>query len=110
VIRRVSSWINQICKMPTLEATSNTETKEVYMNGSGLIRIHPDMTPIITLVDSVQYKMSPINGWVPLTITDISVFQRYFTIYNPEPSNDQSRRGATFLRSSLIELLMPNGT
>ena len=82
VIRRASSWINQICKMPTLEATLNTETKEVNMNTTGLIRVHPDMIPIITLLDSVQYKVSPLNNWIPLTMTDINVFPRYFTVYN----------------------------
>ena len=82
VIRRASSWIDQICKMPTLEATQNTETKEVRMNYNGIIRIHPDMIPIITVLDSVQYKVSPLNSWVSLSINEINVFQRYFTIYN----------------------------
>jgi len=82
VIRRASSWINQICKMPTLEATLNTEIKEVNMSTTGLMRVHPDMIPIITLLDSVQYKISPLNNWIPLTMTDIEVFPRYFTVYN----------------------------
>lgn len=82
VIRRASSWVNQICKMPTLEATSNTETKEVTMNNSGLIRIHPDMMPIITLLDSVQYKVSPVSSWISLPLSYIQVFDRYFTVYN----------------------------
>jgi len=82
VIRRASAWINQICKMPTLEATSNTEIKEVCLNSAGVLRIHPDMVPIITLLDSVQYKISPISNWVPLSITGINVFPRYFVSYN----------------------------
>jgi hypothetical protein len=82
VIRRASSWIDQICKMPSLEATINTETKEVYMNYRGMIRVHPDMIPIITLLDSVQYRVSPLNSWVSLNIGEIEVYERYFTIYN----------------------------
>lgn len=82
IIRRASSWVNQICKMPTLEATTNTETKEVTMNNSGLIRVHPDMMPIITLRNSVQYRVSPASSWIPLPLSYIQVFDRYFVIYN----------------------------
>ena len=82
VIRRASSWVNQICKMATLEATTTTETKEVKMNSTGLIRVHPDMIPIITLLDTVQYKISPMNDWNPLAIADMDIFARYFVIYD----------------------------
>lgn len=82
IIRRASSWINQICKMPTLEATTNTETKELKMNSTGLIRVHPDMMPIITVLDTVQYKISPLNQWNSLSTSNMEIYARYFVIYN----------------------------
>lgn len=82
IIRRASSWVNQLCKMPTLEASSNTETKEVCLNNAGVLRIHPNMVPIISLADSIKYKVTPNSPWVPLSIAATMVFDRYFMITN----------------------------
>lgn len=81
VILRASAWVDQICKQDTLEATVNTETKEITMNNMGLIRVHPDMFPIVSLT-SAQYRVVPIGDWIPLPLNFIQVLDRYFTVYN----------------------------
>lgn len=82
VIMRASAWVNQYCQQQTLEATVNTEIKEVTMNHQGLIRVHPNNIPIIELVDSVQYRVTPTDPWIPLSIEYIQTYNRYFTIHN----------------------------
>ncbi len=81
IIRRASAWIDEICKQKTLEATQNTETKEVTMNNSGLIRVHPDMMPILSL-STPQYRISPAGPWIDLPLEYIQTLDRYFVIYN----------------------------
>lgn len=82
IITRASAWIDEICQVNTLEATTTTEFKEMTMNSSGIIRVHPDNVPIVQIVDSVQYRVTPASGWIPLSINYIQAFERYFTIYN----------------------------
>lgn len=81
VLQRASAWVDQICKQ-RLEAQTLTETKEITMNNMGLIRVHPNCFPIISLQDSVQYSVSPAGPWIPLPLTYIQVLQRYFVVYN----------------------------
>lgn len=82
IIRRASGWIDKICKVGTLEATKNVEIREVTLNNSGLIRVHPDNIPIIELLDPIQYRVSPSSDWISLPLDYIEVFGRYFVIYN----------------------------
>lgn len=81
VIMRASAWVDQVCQQ-VLEATTNTEIKEVTMNSRGLIRIHPNNVPIIQLLDAVQYRIDPSGPWSSIPISSIQVSPRYFTIYN----------------------------
>lgn len=81
VIRRASAWVDQYCNQ-VLEATTNTETKEVTMTSSGLIRIHPNNVPIIQILDSVQYRVNPADPWTSISPEFIQASTRHFTIYN----------------------------
>ena len=81
VLMRASAWADKICNQ-TLSATLNTETKEITMNNKGLIRVHPDNVPIIQLLDRVQYRVDPNGPWMPVPLTSIQVYNKYFTLYN----------------------------
>lgn len=81
VLSRASSWVDKICNMQTLQATTNTEAREVRLNKQGLIRVFPDMIPIINL-SSVNYRINPMSSFMTVDLGYIQTFERYFTLYN----------------------------
>jgi hypothetical protein len=80
ILRRASSWVDNIVKMNTLEATVTTETKEVHIGKDGRIIVHPDNVPILNLV-SVEYSLSPLIGFSTIPLDMIQTYENWFTIY-----------------------------
>ncbi|MDK7481009.1 hypothetical protein OWP19_23870 [Bacillus cereus] len=80
VLRRASSWVDTIVQQETLEATVNTELKEVRMSRDGRINVHVNNTPIIQL-QKVEYRTSPLEPFKEVNLTDIEVKDSWFTIY-----------------------------
>jgi hypothetical protein len=91
ILRRASSWVDTIVQQETLEATTNTETKEVYMARDGRINIHVDQVPIISLI-SAQFRGHPRATYQSVDLGSIEVRDNWFTIYdlfyNPTLSQD----------------------
>jgi hypothetical protein len=79
VLRRASAWVDNYCKM-TLQATINTETKEVHATRNGRLNVHPNNIPIINL-QQVGFKTAPNLGFTVQDMSSVQVFERYFSIY-----------------------------
>lgn len=81
ILRRASSWVDTIVQQETLEATVNTEVKEVRMSKDGRINVHVDQTPIITLTD-VQFRTHPRIAYQEVDLTSVEIRDNWFTIYD----------------------------
>jgi hypothetical protein len=81
ILRRASSWVDTIVQQETLEATLNTEIKEVRMSRDGRLNVHVDQTPIISLTD-VQFRSHPRESYQEVDLTSIEVRDNWFTIYD----------------------------
>lgn len=79
VLRRASAWVDNYCKM-TLQASTNTETKEVHTTRDGRLVVHPNNIPIINLT-YVGFKTSPNLGFTDQDLGSVQVFNNYFVIY-----------------------------
>lgn len=86
ILVRASAWVDEICKQKTLEATVNTEIKQVTLNRNGLVNVHTSMIPIAELL-YIQYRISPVGPWNPIPLDYIQAYNRYFTIYNLSPAS-----------------------
>lgn len=81
ILRRASAWVDTIVQQDTLEATLNTEIKEVRMSRDGRVNIHVDQTPIIQLTD-VQYRSHPRESFQEVDLNSIEIRDNWFTIYD----------------------------
>lgn len=79
VLKRASAWVDNICHM-TLQATTNTETKEVHTTRDGRLVIHPNNIPILNL-QYVGFKTAPNLGFTDQDLNSVQVYDRYFAIY-----------------------------
>lgn len=96
ILRRASAWVDTIVQQETLEATVNTESKEVYMGKDGRINVHVDNVPIIEM-QSVQFRSHPRSPYQTVDLTNIEVRDTWFTIYD------------IYYSSSLAQDLLPMG-
>lgn len=80
VLRRASAWVDNICNMNTLEATTTTETKEVRVSRDGRLTVHVDNVPIIS-VTSVGYRTSPDLGFTIVDPNNVQAYSNWFTVY-----------------------------
>lgn len=81
VLRRASAWVDRIVQMPTLQATTNTEVKEINVRRDGRITIWPDMGPIVALT-SVGYRMAPNVPFTNIPLEYVQPFKNRFTVWN----------------------------
>jgi hypothetical protein len=81
VLRQASSWVDNFCQVNSLEATLNTEHKEVRMGRDGRLNVHVDNTPIIEL-QSVKYQTFPTTGKLDIAVDQIIVYDNWFSIFN----------------------------
>lgn len=85
ILKRASSWIEQMVQIQTMEATQYTnEIKEVNMTRDGRINIHPQGNPLVS-VSSVSYKFNPQDTWTTVATANIIVRDTWFTCYNQLP-------------------------
>lgn len=80
VIRRASSWVDNICMLNTLEATTTTELKEVHVGKSGRLNIHVDNTPILSLTN-ISYRLYPGQDYIAIDPSFVQVFDNWFSVY-----------------------------
>lgn len=81
ILRRASAWVDTIVQQESLEATVNTELKEVRMSRDGRVNVHVDQVPIIAL-QSVQYRSHPREPYEQVDLNSIEVRDNWFTIYD----------------------------
>ena len=81
ILRRASSWVDTIVRMPTLQATTVTEVKEVNILRDGRMTVHPDMIPILSLT-SVGYRLSPNVSYTPVPVQYVDTYTKWFTVWN----------------------------
>jgi hypothetical protein len=81
ILRRASAWVDTIVQQESLEATVNTELKEVRMGRDGRVNVHVDQVPIIAL-QSVQYRSHPREPYEQVDLNSIEVRDNWFTIYD----------------------------
>lgn len=81
VLRRASSWVDRIVQMRTLQATTNTESKEIYIRRDGRITIWPDNAPIVSL-SYFGYRMAPNALYSSIPLEYIQAFNNRFTVWN----------------------------
>lgn len=97
ILRRASAWVDTIVQQETLEASVNTEIKEVRMGADGRVSVHVDQTPIISL-QSVQFRAHPRATYQSVDLNSIEVRDNWFTIYdlyyNTSLSQDLSTIGS----------------
>jgi hypothetical protein len=80
IIRRASAWVDTIVQQP-LEASLDTEIKSVRMGRDGLVNVHVDQSPIISL-QSVQFRYHPRDPYQTVDLSSIEVREGWFTIYD----------------------------
>lgn len=79
VLERASAWANQITGQETLEATQDTDLRQVNANfRDGSIYIVPDATPIVSLV-SVKCRVAG-GEWETVDLANVEVYTNHFII------------------------------
>lgn len=81
ILSRASSWVDNICRVNTLTATTNTETKEINLGRDGRLTVHVDNVPIIQLT-SVGYRMTPNVPFANVDLQYVQIMKNWFTVYN----------------------------
>jgi hypothetical protein len=81
ILRRASAWVDTIVQQDSLEASLNTEIKSVRMGRDGLVNVHVDQAPIITL-QSVQFRYHPRDPYQTVDMSSIELRESWFTIYD----------------------------
>jgi hypothetical protein len=81
ILRRASSWVDTFVQQESLEATLNTEIKEVNMSRDGRINVHVDQVPIIQL-QSVQFRVHPRTPYQQVDLQNVETRDNWFTIYD----------------------------
>jgi hypothetical protein len=81
ILRRASAWVDTIVQQETLEATLNTEIKEVTMARDGRVNVHVDQIPIIDL-QSVQFRSHPREPYQTVDLVNVEARDNWFTIYD----------------------------
>lgn len=79
VLKRASAWVDNICHM-TLQATTNTETKECFATRDGRLVVHPNNIPVLNL-QNVGFKTAPNLSYTMQDLNSVQVYDRYFAIY-----------------------------
>jgi hypothetical protein len=80
ILRRASRWADTICRQP-LYATTYTESKAINMTRDKRLVVHPNCSPLNTLV-SVKYRYSPADSWTDVDTTNsIELYESWFDIY-----------------------------
>jgi hypothetical protein len=80
ILRRASAWVDTIVQQP-LEASLDTEIKSVRMGRDGLVNVHVDQAPIISL-QSVLFRYHPRDPYQTVDMSSIEVREGWFTIYD----------------------------
>lgn len=80
ILRRASAWVDTIVQQP-LEASVDTEIKSVRMGRDGLVNVHVDQSPIISL-QSVQFRYHPRDPYQTVDMSSIEIREGWFTIYD----------------------------
>jgi hypothetical protein len=80
ILRRASAWVDTIVQQ-TLEASVDTEIKSVRMGRDGLVNVHVDQAPIITL-QNVQFRYHPRDPYQTVDMSSIELREGWFTIYD----------------------------
>jgi hypothetical protein len=105
ILRRASAWVDTIVQQETLEATLNTEIKEVRMSRDGRINIHVDQIPIVQLTD-VQFRSHPRTPYQVVDLNSCEIRDNWFTIYdlfyNTSLSSDLMGLGAGAYTSDIF--------
>lgn len=81
ILTRASAWVDTFVQQQTLEASVNTETKEVRVGRDGRMNVHVDMVPIVEL-QSVSVRFHPAMDFMSVDLKNVEVRDNWFTIYD----------------------------
>lgn len=79
VITRASAWVDNIVKY-SLQASTNTETKELHFTKDGRLTIHPNNVPVLG-VSSVAYRTAPAWDFIQIDPTMTQVYDEFFAVF-----------------------------